>query len=55
MLDEIEKARLSSSKKTEFLKKYCNIKQNSTQAWLDSQTIEASYGDVFRLEDFAEC
>lgn len=55
MLDEIEKARLSSSKKTEFLKKYCNIKQNSTQAWLDSQTIEDSYGDVFRLEDFAEC
>ena len=34
MLEEIAIAEGSLSKKTEFLVKYCNIKQNSSQAWL---------------------
>ncbi|MBR5991926.1 MAG: hypothetical protein IK036_04135, partial [Clostridia bacterium] len=36
ILDEIDVARESLSKKTEFLCKYCNVKQNSSQAWLDT-------------------
>jgi len=39
MLEEIRIAEGSISKKTEFLTKYCNIKQNSSQAWLTSQDV----------------
>ena len=34
-IEQIEIARASLSKKVEFLTKYCNIKQNSSVAWLD--------------------
>ncbi|HAE16024.1 MAG TPA: terminase large subunit [Erysipelotrichaceae bacterium] len=52
ILDQIDIAAESLSKKAEFMTKYCNIKQNSSQAWLESTDIEACYGDLFDLEDF---
>lgn len=54
LLEEIEKARGSHSKKVEFLKKYCNIKQNATQAWLDAETVDKTTSEPFALEDFRE-
>lgn len=56
MLEEIAIAEGSLSKKAEFLTKYCCIKQNSSQAWLDAQTVERASGEEqLRLEDFREC
>ena len=55
MLEEINIASGSLAKKAEFLTKYCNVKQNSSQAWLDSGQIEACFGDPLRLEDFRKC
>lgn len=55
ILEEIAVAEGSLSKKAEFLTKYCNVKQNSSVAWLDSQTIEKCYGDHFELDDFRNC
>ena len=52
ILDEIDTARDSLSKKTEFLCKYCNLKQNSSLAWLSAQTVEKMCGDQLSLEDF---
>ena len=52
MLEEIAIAESSLSKKAEFLTKYCNIKQNSSQAWLDAVTIEKTTSKPLRLEDF---
>ena len=50
LLEEIAKAEGSLSKKAEFLTKYCNIKQNSSLAWLPAQTIEAISGDPIDIE-----
>lgn len=52
MLEEIAIAEGSLSKKAEFITKYCNIKQNSSQAWLSAQTVQSACGDELRLEDF---
>ena len=52
MLEEIAIAENSLSKKSEFITKYCNIKQNSSLAWLDSKDIEEATGEPLRLEDF---
>lgn len=52
LLDEIDVARDSLSKKTEFLCKYCNLKQNSTLAWLDALVVENMSGEQLNLEDF---
>ena len=52
LLDEIDVARDSLSKKTEFLCKYCNLKQNSSQAWLDAHVVENMCGEPLNLEDF---
>lgn len=52
IIDEIDIARNSLSKKTEFLTKYCNIKQNSSQAWLSAQDINLCMGEELKLEDF---
>jgi phage terminase large subunit-like protein len=54
MLEEIAIAEGSISKKIEFLTKYCNIKQNSSAAWLSTQDVEKCYGEPLRIEDFAE-
>ena len=51
-LEEIAIAKNSLSKRAEFLTKYCNIKQNSTQAWLPYDVVDAVTGEMYRLEDF---
>ena len=53
--EEIKIARLSLSKKAEFLCKYSNIKQNSSVAWLDFGDVERASGDVYTLQDFRGC
>jgi len=55
MLEEIAVAEGSLSKKSEFICKYCNLKQNSSLAWLESNVIESACGDPFCLEDFSRC
>ena len=55
LLEEIAVAEGSLSKKSEFLTKYCNIKQNSSQAWLPSEAVEQSSGAPLRLENFQGC
>lgn len=50
--EEIEIARNSLSKRAEFLTKYCNIKQNSTQAWLPFEVVDAVSQKDLTLEDF---
>jgi phage terminase large subunit-like protein len=52
LLEEIAIAEGSLSKKAEFLTKYCNIKQNSSQAWLDYVTVDKAGCDEFGFEDF---
>ena len=52
MLEEIAVAEGSLSKKTEFLTKYCNIKQNSSQAWLTAQDVKKCFGSDLKYEDF---
>ena len=55
MLEEINIAEGSLSKRGEFITKYCNVKQNSSCAWLDYLTVEKSCGDAFSLDDFSHC
>lgn len=55
LLDEIVVAEGSLSKRAEFLTKYCNIKQNSSQAWIDAVTIDNAFGEDLKLEDFSHC
>lgn len=55
LIDEIAVAEQSLSAKAEFLTKYCNIKQNSSLAWLGSNVIEKACGDPLQLEDFRGC
>ena len=45
MLEEIAVAEGSLSKRAEFLTKYCNIKQSSSTAWLEFQTVEKCLSD----------
>ena len=54
MLEEIAIAEGSLSKKAEFLTKYCNIKQNSSLAWLSAQVVGRAAGPALFLEDFRE-
>lgn len=60
--EQIAIAHSSLSKKAEFLTKFCNIKQNSSIAWLDFQDVEKAVKKDqdgspvhYRLEDFAGC
>ena len=52
MLEEIAIAEGSLSKKTEFMVKYCNIKQNSSQAWLRSEDVRKCCGEHLDPEMF---
>ena len=52
LLEEIAIAEQSLSKKSEFMCKYCCVKQNSSQAFLDAQTVEKTVSEPLRLEDF---
>ncbi len=56
MQNEISVAEQSLSKKSEFLCKYCCVKQNSSSAWMNAQDIEKNFsGKSPKLEDFREC
>lgn len=55
MLEEIAVAEGSLSKKAEFLTKYCNVKQNSSLAWLNAQDVEKATGEQLSLNDFRGC
>ena len=54
LLEEIAIAEGSLSKRAEFLTKYCNIKQNSSLAWLPAQVVEKAAGEPLRLDDFRD-
>lgn len=53
LLDEIAIAEGSLPKKAEFLTKYCNVKQNSSLAWLSAQTVERASGPAITPEFLA--
>lgn len=53
-IDEIAVAESSLSKKAEFLTKYCNIKQNSSLAWLPANAVNKAAGAVVRPEDYPD-
>ena len=55
MLEEIAVAEGSLSKKAEFITKYCNLKQNSSLAWLESNVIEKATGEPISPETFRGC
>ncbi len=55
LLEEIAIAEGSLSKKAEFLTKYCNIKQNSSMAFLAANVVQDACGKELHLEDFPEC
>lgn len=55
LLEEIAIAEGSLSKKVEFKTKYCNVKQNSSQAWLSEADVQKTVGEPLRLEDFRGC
>ena len=52
LLEEINIAEGSVSKKIEFLCKYCNIKQSSQSAWFNAQDIRGVFGNNLTFEDF---
>lgn len=52
LLEEIAVAEGSLSKKSEFIVKYCNLKQNSSLAWLPAQIVQKMCGEPLNLEDF---
>lgn len=54
LLEEIAVAEGSLSKKAEFLTKYCNIKQNSVQAWLPTQAADAVSGHAIDMEQLRD-
>lgn len=52
LLEEINIAEGSLSKRAEFLTKYCNIKQNSSLAWLSTKDIKKATGEALEFEAF---
>lgn len=52
LLEEIAVAEGSLSKKAEFVTKYGNIKQNSSQAWLPTDAVEKCSGESLNFESF---
>ena len=55
MLEEINIAEGSLSKKAEFITKYCCLKQNSSLAWLNAQDVAKCTSAPFTFEDFRGC
>jgi phage terminase large subunit-like protein len=53
LLEEIAIAEGSLSKKSEFITKYCCLKQNSSLAWLPAQVVEKACGPHLTPEDFS--
>ncbi len=55
LIEEIAIAEKSLSKRAEFFTKYCNIKQNSSQAWLDAPMVEKAFSETaFDIEKFRD-
>ena len=55
LLEELAIAEGSLSKRSEFITKYCNIKQNAVTAWLKAEDVEKAYTGVPLLpEQFSE-
>lgn len=52
LLEEIAIAEGSLSKRAEFIVKYCNLKQSSSQAWLPTEAVVRCSGEPLRLEDY---
>lgn len=52
ILDQIDIARESISKKNEFLTKFCNLKQNASTAWFEAKLVSGLFGNHFSMEDF---
>ncbi len=55
LVEEAAVASGSLSKKAEFITKYCNLKQNSSLAWLPAKVVEGAVCDHLNLEDFRGC
>ncbi|MBR3237052.1 MAG: terminase large subunit [Oscillospiraceae bacterium] len=56
MLEEIRIAEGSISKKAEFLAKYCNVKQSSSQAWFNATDVAACFSEKrLDFEAFRGC
>lgn len=56
ILNEISVAEQSLSKKSEFICKYACIKQNSSQAWLNTEDVAKNFsGKPLHFEDFSRC
>ena len=53
MLEEIRIAEGSISKKSEFLTKYCNIKQNASTAWFQAEDVLKVFEEQRPITDFA--
>ena len=53
LLEQINIAEGSLSKKTEFITKFGNIKQNSTSAWLSTETVNKCVGEHLEPSQFA--
>ena len=53
LLSEIDVAEGSLTKKREFIVKYCNIKQNSSSAWLETNVVENASKKQFTVDDLA--
>lgn len=53
LLEELAVAAGSLSKRAEFITKYCNLKQNSSTAWLSAQVVEKASGDALEIEQFS--
>ena len=53
LLEEIAIAEGSLSKRSEFITKYCNLKQNASTAWLSTELVHKCCGDPLQIEDFA--
>lgn len=55
LLEELAIAEGSLSKRSEFITKYCNIKQNAVTAWIKAEDAEKAYTGVpIRPEDYRE-
>ena len=53
ILEEIAVAEGSLSKKSEFLTKYCNVKQNASLAWIPAEAVRKCFSEQKPIEEFA--
>ena len=55
LLEEIAVAEGSLSRRAEFICKMCNVKQNSSQAWLEYRDVEKCLSEPLNPEAFKSC